>query len=97
MEPTSERSDVDFNADDVNTFKSKLPQLIENVSQLQQFARSTPSSMEVVHCRIMSRTKDGRDRSKLHKRMNIHVPPANGAEVGDEARALHERSRAHGR
>ena len=84
MEPTSERSDVDFNADDVNTFKSKLPQLIENVSQLQQFARSTPSSMEVVHCRIMSRTKDGRDRSKLHKRMNIHVPPANGAEVGDE-------------
>ena len=85
MEPTSERSDVDFNADDVNTFKSNLPPLIENVSRLQQYARSNPSSMEVVHCRIMSRTKDGRDRSKLHKRMNIHVPPADGAEMRDES------------
>ena len=96
MEPTSERSDVDFNADDVNTFKSKLPQLIENVSQLQQFARSTPSSMEVVHCRTMSRLKDGRDRSKLHKRMNAQFLLQMGL-VGDGPGLFHERSRAHGR
>jgi beta-ureidopropionase / N-carbamoyl-L-amino-acid hydrolase len=76
MEPTSERSDVDFNSDDLSTWRKNVPQLLDNVVKLQQLARKNPDTMEIIHCRIMSRTKDGRDRSKLHKRMNIHVPPA---------------------
>ena len=31
--------------------------------------------MEVIFCRIKSKTKDGRDRSGLHKKMGIHVLP----------------------
>ena len=82
MEPTSERSEVDFSDQDLQDWKKNLPQLLGNVVQLQQHARSNPATMEVVHCRIMSMTHDGRDRSKLHKRMNIHVPPTANASQG---------------
>ena len=81
MEPTSGRPEVDFNDQDLESWRTNIPALLHNVSLLQKHARSNPT-IEVVHCRIMSMTLDGRDRSKLHKRMNIHVPPAPATSQG---------------
>ena len=82
MPPTSEREGVDFNAEDVAYFNANIPAVLKQVSAAQSLARGQREKMaggrrvmEVVHCRIMSMTRDGRDRSALHKRMKIHVPP----------------------
>ena len=59
---------------EVENFQKKfLPTLLPRVKLAQDCARKL--GMEVVHCRIQSRTADGRDRTALHKRMQIHVPP----------------------
>lgn len=44
-----------------------------NVRRLQDAFRNT--GLEVVHTRIQSLTKDGRDRSPGHKRLGLHAPP----------------------
>ena len=44
-----------------------------NVRKLQDACRST--GLEVIHTRIQSLTKDGRDRSPGHKRLGLHAPP----------------------
>lgn len=47
--------------------------VLPNVRQLQNAFRS--AGLEVIHTRIQSLTRDGRDRSKGHKRLNLLAPP----------------------
>jgi len=47
--------------------------VLPNVRRLQDNFRDL--KMEVIHTRIMSITKDGRERSAGHKRLNLHAPP----------------------
>lgn len=47
--------------------------VLPNVRRLQDNFRDL--NMEVIHTRIMSMTKDGRERSAGHKRLNLHSPP----------------------
>jgi len=44
-----------------------------NIRKLQQFFRD--QKLEVIHTRIQSFTRDGRDRSPSHKRLGIHAAP----------------------
>jgi nicotinamidase-related amidase len=61
-----------------------------NVHNLQNCFRA--HSLEVIHVRIQSLTRDGRDRGKGHKRLELHAAPGSGsacfveevAPVGDE-------------
>ena len=88
MPPTTNRKGVDFTPEDVAEFNRNVPRLLGRVRAAQGAARR--ANLEVIHCRIESRTMDGRDRTSLHKRMNIHVAPGRaewmkGVEpVGDE-------------
>lgn len=47
--------------------------VLPNVRRLQDNFRDL--GLEVIHTRIMSMTKDGRERSAGHKRLNLHAPP----------------------
>lgn len=47
--------------------------VLPNIARLQQAFRSF--KLEVIHTRIQSMTKDGRDRSVGHKRLGLHAPP----------------------
>jgi nicotinamidase-related amidase len=47
--------------------------VIPNMQRLLRTFRSR--GLEVIHTRIMSMTRDGRDRSPGHKRLNLHAPP----------------------
>jgi nicotinamidase-related amidase len=47
--------------------------VLPNVRRLQDNFRDL--GMEVIHTRIMSMTRDGRERSAGHKRLNLHAPP----------------------
>jgi ureidoacrylate peracid hydrolase len=85
---------VDFNAEDVAYFNANIPAVLKQVAAAQSLARGQGGKMgggqrvmEVVHCRIMSMTLDGRDRSALHKRMKIHVPPPPPVEAGEASEA----------
>ncbi len=51
--------------------------VIPNVRKLQDVFRQ--HRLEVIHTRIQSLTRDGRDRSPGHKRLNIHAPPGSKA------------------
>lgn len=73
MPPTTARQGVDFDTSEVESFETQLPQTLVQVKTAQDYARAR--GLELVHCRIESRTMDGRDRSLLHRRMGIHVPP----------------------
>ena len=46
---------------------------LQNVAKLQKCFRE--HDLEVIHIRIQSLTKDGRDRSKGHKRLQLLSPP----------------------
>lgn len=64
--------------------------VLPNVRRLQDAFRA--QGLEVIHSRIQSLTRDGRDRSPGHKRLNLHAPPGSQeaefvesvAPVGDE-------------
>lgn len=64
--------------------------VLPNIRRLQQTFRR--NQLEVVHTRIQSMTRDGRDRSPGHKRLGLHAPPGSKeaeflpevAPVGDE-------------
>lgn len=64
--------------------------VLPNVHNLQNCFRQ--HGLEVIHVRIQSLTRDGRDRSKGHKRLQLHAAPGSGdacfleevAPVGDE-------------
>jgi nicotinamidase-related amidase len=47
--------------------------VLPNVRKLQDVFRS--NRLEVIHTRIQSHTRDGRDRSPGHKRLGLHAPP----------------------
>lgn len=71
--PTTTRDGVDFSAEDIKSYPDRLEKVKRNAKIAQKYARS--KCMEVIFCRIKSKTKDGRDRSGLHKKMGIHVLP----------------------
>lgn len=64
--------------------------VLPNVHNLQNCFRA--HGLEVIHVRIQSLTKDGRDRGKGHKRLELHAAPGSGnacfleevAPTGDE-------------
>ncbi len=64
--------------------------VLPNVAALQASFRA--ARLEVIHTRIQSLTRDGRDRSAGHKRLDLHAPPGSKeaeflpevAPVGDE-------------
>jgi nicotinamidase-related amidase len=64
--------------------------ILPNVRRLQDAFRAR--GLEVIHSRIQSHTRDGRDRSPGHKRLNLHAAPGSKeaefvesvAPVGDE-------------
>lgn len=64
--------------------------VLPNVRRLQDAFRA--QGLEVIHSRIQSLTRDGRDRSPGHKRLNLHAPQGSKeaefvesvAPVGDE-------------
>jgi len=47
--------------------------VLPNIRRLQDAFRA--NGLEVIHTRIQSLTRDGRDRSPGHKRLHIHAPP----------------------
>ncbi|AHE99747.1 cysteine hydrolase family protein [Thioalkalivibrio paradoxus] len=65
-------------------------EVLPNVRKLQDAFRAR--QLEVIHTRIQSLTRDGRDRSPGHKRLNLHASPGSKeaefvesvAPVGDE-------------
>lgn len=54
-------------------FKRLHHVVLPNVRRLQDAFRDL--KLEVIHTRIQSLTKDGRDRSVGHKRLGLHAPP----------------------
>ena len=54
-------------------FTSLREWVIPNVACLQNVFRE--NQLEVIHCRIQALTKDGRDRSAGHKRLDLLAPP----------------------
>lgn len=54
-------------------FQSLEERVLPNVQRLQSVFREC--RLEVIHTRIQSLTRDGRDRSKGHKRLNLHAAP----------------------
>ena len=47
--------------------------VLPNVRRLQD--RFRDAKLEIIHTRIMSMTRDGRERSPGHKKLNLHAPP----------------------
>lgn len=77
--------------DEMQYYFSRLREtVVPNVHNLQNCFRA--HNLEVIHVRIQSLTQDGRDRSKGHKRLELHAAPGSGeacfleevAPVGDE-------------
>lgn len=77
--------------DEMQYYFSRLREtVLPNVHNLQNCFRA--HDLEVIHVRIQSLTRDGRDRSKGHKRLGLHSAPGSGdacfleevAPVGDE-------------
>lgn len=85
----AERSGVPPEAQDYY-FDRLHHMVLPNVRRLQYAFRER--SLEVIHTRIQSLTRDGRDRSPGHKRLGLHAPPGSKeaeflrevAPVGDE-------------
>ncbi|OOG25678.1 N-carbamoylsarcosine amidase [Thioalkalivibrio denitrificans] len=68
----AERSGVPTEAQDY--YFSRLEDLVlPNVRRLQDAFRAV--GLEVIHTRIQSLTRDGRDRGPGHKRLNLHAAP----------------------
>lgn len=64
--------------DDIERFRRRMHDtVLPNVNQLQ--ARFRQRGDEVVHVRIQSLTRDGRDRSPEHKRLGLLAPPGSAA------------------
>ena len=77
--------------EEMNYYFSRLREtVLPNVHNLQNCFRA--HGLEVIHVRIQSLTRDGRDRSKGHKRLELHAAPGSGdacfleevAPLGDE-------------
>ena len=58
----------------VSSFLSHMQDMIiPNAAQLQSTFRK--HQLETLHTRIMSMTNDGRDRSRWHKQLGLHIAP----------------------
>jgi nicotinamidase-related amidase len=68
----AEKSGVPIEAQEYY-FKRLHHVVLPNVRRLQDAFRDL--SLEVIHTRIQSMTRDGRDRSTGHKRLGLHAPP----------------------
>ena len=69
-------------------------QVIPNIRRLQEACRQ--AGVEVIHTKIESLTRDGRDRSLEHKHLGIHHPPGSkDAQILEEVRAQGRRDRDH--
>lgn len=82
---------ADLSQDAVNYYFSTLQDtVLPNVARLQAAFRDL--QLEVIHTRIQSMTRDGRDRSSAHRRLGLHAAPGSKeaefleevAPVGDE-------------
>lgn len=77
-------------ADSFRYYMDRLELIIPNIQRLQAGFRA--SGIELVHCRIRSRTRDGRDRGDFYKSIGIEAPAGSKeaefipelAPVGDE-------------
>jgi nicotinamidase-related amidase len=58
--------------DELDYFVKGLEKIVPNIAELQRAFRA--QGMEVIHTRIASFTRDGRDRSLQHKNAGIYVP-----------------------
>jgi len=68
----AEKSGVPIEAQEY--YFNRLEEMVlPNVKMLQCGFRS--KKLEVIHTRIQSLTRDGRDRGPGHKRLNLHAPP----------------------
>ncbi|MGY6277358.1 cysteine hydrolase family protein [Methylomonas sp. MgM2] len=85
----AEKSGVPIEAQEY--YFNRLEELVlPNVHKLQGGFRAC--GLEVIHTRIQSLTRDGRDRGPGHKRLNLHAPPGSKeaefleqvAPIGDE-------------
>ena len=54
-------------------YVARLATAVPNIRRLQDSCRA--AGVEVIHTRIASLTRDGRDRSLEHRRLGIHFPP----------------------
>ncbi len=71
-------------------FRTLKQRVLPNVHNLQNCFRM--HGLEVIHVRIQSLTKDGRDRGAGHRRLNLHAAPGSAeacfleevAPIGDE-------------
>lgn len=54
-------------------FKTLKEIVLPNVRKLQDCFRR--HNLEIIHIRIQSLTRNGRDRSNAHKRLGLHAPP----------------------
>ncbi|MEM9446113.1 MAG: isochorismatase family cysteine hydrolase [Verrucomicrobiota bacterium] len=54
-------------------FRTLRETVVPNIQKIQTAFRK--HNMEIIHTRIQSLTRDGRDRSAGHKRLNLHAPP----------------------
>lgn len=71
-------------------FERLVSVVLPNVRRLQEAFRA--HGLEVIHTRIQSLTRDGRDRGPGHKRLNLHAAPGSKeaeflpevAPIGDE-------------
>lgn len=72
--PTHHGMPGDADRDQMDSYLERLEAVVlPNVRALQRCFRE--SGREVVHTRIRSLTRDGRDRSLEHKRLGIHAAP----------------------
>jgi nicotinamidase-related amidase len=70
-------------------YVERLGLIVPNIQKLLDASRQ--HHIEVIHLRIQSLTKDGRDRSKQHKNLGIHCPPGSKeAQLLDELQAQHD-------
>ena len=85
------KGNTDIDPEDYAYYFSSLKgHVVHNIRRLQNAFRE--SHLEVIHTRIQSLTRDGRDRGKGHKRLRLLAPPGSKeaefleevAPVGDE-------------
>jgi nicotinamidase-related amidase len=67
------RAKLDGREDEARYYVQQLGKIVPTIRRLQGAFRA--KGMEVIHVRIASLTRDGRDRSRVHKEAGVHVLP----------------------
>jgi nicotinamidase-related amidase len=66
------RAKLEGREDEARYYIQQLAKIVPAIRRLQDAFRA--KGMEVIHVRIASLTRDGRDRSRVHKEAGIHAP-----------------------